>query len=351
MRYVTPRATFWKNGSLGFFPENHSKYHVAIDLHKEEGKALFRQLAARADVLIENFRAGTLDRWGIGYRDLSALNPRLVYVANSGFGQWGPFSLGRPSYDGVAQVVSGMAGITGFPGRPPLLCGIFIGDWFGGLMAATAALVALHHRRRTGEGQFIDYAQSEGLIRSLDWTWVLAGLSGESRGPAGNRDRALGASDIVRCRDGFVAIAAVTDGEFRALCRALEAPDLGRRSALRHAGGAARAGPHGGDPRPGARVGGGPDPGGRRGARREARLRRGAGRQRGRPLRRPAPPRAGGHVGVRGPDLRAHGRAGPGAQAVGDAGAHPLDRPAGRLAQRPRLPDDPRALAGGDRRR
>jgi crotonobetainyl-CoA:carnitine CoA-transferase CaiB-like acyl-CoA transferase len=225
MRYVTPRGTFWKNGSLGFFPENHSKYHVAIDLHKEEGKALFRQLAARADVLVENFRAGTLDRWGIGYRDLAALNPRLVYVANSGFGQWGPFSQGRASYDGVAQVVSGMAGITGFPGRPPLLCGIFIGDWFGGLMAATAALVALHHRRRTGEGQFIDYAQSEGLIRALDWTWVLAGLSGESRGPAGNRDRALGASDIVRCRDGFVAVAAVTDGEFRALCRALEVPD------------------------------------------------------------------------------------------------------------------------------
>lgn len=225
MRYVTPRGMFWKNASLGFFPQSHSKYHVGIDLHKEEGKALFRQLAARSDILVENFRAGTLDRWGIGYRDLSALNPRLIYVANSGFGQWGPFSVGRASYDAVAQTVSGMIGITGFPGRPPIPCGIFIGDWFGALMSATAALVALHHRERTGEGQLIDYAQSEGLIRALDWTWVYAGLTGRNREPAGNRDPALGAADIVRCRDGFVAVAAVTDEEFRGLCAALGVPE------------------------------------------------------------------------------------------------------------------------------
>jgi crotonobetainyl-CoA:carnitine CoA-transferase CaiB-like acyl-CoA transferase len=226
MRYVTPRGTFWKNASLGFFPENHSKHHVGIDLHKEEGKALFKRLAARADVMVENFRAGTLDGWGIGYRDLSAINPRLIYLANSGFGQWGPFSHGRASYDAVAQTVSGMIGITGFPGRPPITCGIFIGDWFGALMAATAALIALHHRRRTGEGQFVDYAQSEGLIRSLDWTWLHAGLTGENRQAIGNRDRALGAVDIVRCRDGFVAVAAVTDVEFRGLCQAMDTPAL-----------------------------------------------------------------------------------------------------------------------------
>ncbi len=226
MRYVTPRARFWKNASLGFFPESHSKYHVGIDLHKEEGKALFKQLAARADIFVENFRAGTLDRWGIGYRQLREVNSRLIYVANSGFGQWGPFSLGRASYDAVAQTVSGMIGITGFPGRPPITCGIFIGDWFGALMSATAALVALHHRRRTGEGQLIDYAQSEGLIRSLDWTWVLHGLTGENRGPAGNRDRAIVPADFFRCTDGMVAIVAGADEEFRGLARAMGAPEL-----------------------------------------------------------------------------------------------------------------------------
>lgn len=228
MRYVTPGATFWKNAALGFFPENHSKYHVGIDLHTEEGKELFRRLAERSDVLVENFRAGTLDRWGIGYRQLHELHPRLVYVAASGFGQWGPFSLGRPSYDGVAQTVSGMVGITGFPGRPPILCGIYIGDWFGGLLAATAALVALYHRNRTGEGQFIDYAQSEGLIRSLDWTWLRHHLTGQDRSPAGNRDEALVPADIVRCRDGFVALAAPRDQEFRGLSAAMGEPELAR---------------------------------------------------------------------------------------------------------------------------
>ncbi len=226
MRYVTPEATFWKNASLGFFPENHSKRHIGIDLHTEDGKALFTQLAARSDILVENLRAGTLDRWGIGYRQLGKVNARLIYVADSGFGQWGPFSVGRASYDAVAQTVSGMIGITGFPGRPPILCGIFVGDWFGGLMAATAALVALHHRNRTGEGQFIDLAQSEGLIRCLDWTWARWGLTGEDRGPAGNRDEALVPAGLFPCRDGFVGIAAPRDEEFRGLCAAMGDPDL-----------------------------------------------------------------------------------------------------------------------------
>ena len=228
MRYVTPEATFWKNASLGFFPENHGKYHVGIDLHTAEGKELFKQLASRSDIVVENFRAGTLDRWEIGYRQLREVNPRLIYVADSGFGQWGPFSQGRASYDAVAQTVSGMGGITGFPGRPPILSGIFIGDWFGGIMAATAALVALHHRNKTGEGQFIDYAQSEGLIRSLDWTWVRHGLAGSDRGPVGNKDEALVPAEIFPCRDGFVAIAAPRDREFHGLCQAMGARALSR---------------------------------------------------------------------------------------------------------------------------
>jgi crotonobetainyl-CoA:carnitine CoA-transferase CaiB-like acyl-CoA transferase len=226
MRYVTPEATYWKNASLGFFPENHSKYHIGIDLHSGEGKSLFKQIAAKSDVMVENFRAGTLDKWGIGYRQMREVNPRLIYVADSGFGQWGPFSVGRASYDAVAQTVSGMIGITGFPGRPPILCGIFIGDWFGGLMAATAALVALHYRNRTGEGQFIDFAQSEGLIRTLDWTWVRLGLTGRDRGPVGNRDEAMVPADIFPCRDGYVALAAARDSEFRGLCRAMGEPGL-----------------------------------------------------------------------------------------------------------------------------
>src|SRR3989304_1841452 len=226
MRYVTPEATYWKNASLGFYPENHSKRHIGIDLHAEDGKALFRQLASRSDILVENFRAGTLDTWGIGYRQMHEGNPRLIYVADSGFGQWGPFSQGRASYDAVAQTVSGTIAITGFTGRPPILCGIFIGDWFGGLMAATAALVALHHRDRTGEGQLIDFAQSEGLIRTLDWTWVRLGLTGRDRGPAGNRDEALGPPGSFPGPGGAGGAGAARDAEFAGLCQARGEPAL-----------------------------------------------------------------------------------------------------------------------------
>ncbi len=227
LRSITPQARFWKNAALAWLNEARNKYHVAFDVRKPEGQALFKALAAKSDVVVENFKAGTMEaKWGIGYRQLRELNPRLIYVANTGFGQWGPFSEGRASYDAIAQSVSGMAVITGFPERNPLKSGAWIGDYFGALMAAVAVLVALHWRDRTGEGQFVDLAQSEALIRALDWTWVHHGLTGESRGRYGNRDVAICPSDIFRCRDGFAAIAAPSDAAFRGLCRAMGRPEL-----------------------------------------------------------------------------------------------------------------------------
>jgi len=227
MRYVTPEGFFWQNAGLGFLPENHNKLHVAIDVHKPEGVDLFRQLVARSDVVVENLRAGTMeDKFGIGYRQLRDVNPSLIYAACSGFGQWGPFAQGRASYDAVAQAASGLGYLTGFPGRPPLKINNYIGDWFGAAMASTSILIALYHRRRTGEGQFIDYAQSEGLLRSLDWTWVYTDLTGEDRKKSGNRDLAICPSDVFRCRDAHVAIAAGRDEEFRALCEAMGLPEL-----------------------------------------------------------------------------------------------------------------------------
>lgn len=225
-RYVAYQGYYWKNISAAFLAQNRNKYHIAIDLHKPEGKALFRQLIAKADIFLENLRAGTLDRWGLGYRQLSKLNPRLIYCANNGFGQWGPFSMGRASYDILAQAVSGIASITGFPGSRPQKIGFWIGDFGGALMAATAILVALHWRERTGRGQYIEFSQAEGLIRAMDWTWLYQYLQGMERKQYGNRDVALGIADIIRCRDGFAAIAAVTDEEFQGLCRAMGRPEL-----------------------------------------------------------------------------------------------------------------------------
>ncbi|MCI0408610.1 MAG: CoA transferase, partial [Acidobacteria bacterium] len=217
---------FWKNVSPAFFAQNHSKYHVAIDLHKREGQELIRQLAARSDILVENYRGGTLERrWGIGYRQLREINPRLIYVANTGFGQWGMFSK-RASYDGLAQAVSGFSAISGFPGRPPLKIGVYIGDYFGACLSALGVLAALHYRDRTGAGQFVEVGQCEALLRAMDWTWIYAGLTGRSRPRGGNSDLSATPSGIYACRDGHVAVAAGSDEGFRGLCRAMGRDDL-----------------------------------------------------------------------------------------------------------------------------
>jgi len=226
MRYITP-GQFWKEASLGFQPVNHNKFHIGLDVHHPDGQAVFKQLVARADVVIENLRAGAMERkFGLGYRQLREVNPSLIYLASTGFGQWGPFASGRSSYDALAQAASGFAAISHFPGRPPLKTNTFIGDWTGACLSATAVLIALYHRRRTGRGQFIDFAQSEGLIRLLDWTWVFIGLTGRDRATVGNRDIAMSPAAIFLSRDASVAIAAPLDLEFRALCLAMGQPDL-----------------------------------------------------------------------------------------------------------------------------
>ncbi len=226
-RILGHAGCFWKNVSVAFFPQNHGKYHIGVDMHHAEGQALIRKLAARADVVVENFKPGTTEaKWGLGYRQLRESNPRLVYVANTGFGQWGPFAEGRASYDGLAQAVSGLTAISGFEGALPIKSGNYLGDWFGACLAALGVLAALRWRDRTGEGQFVEMAQCEGLVRALDWTWLYAGLTGRDRPKTGNRDPVHVPSGLYRCRDGYVAIVAGTDGELRGLAAALGRPEL-----------------------------------------------------------------------------------------------------------------------------
>jgi crotonobetainyl-CoA:carnitine CoA-transferase CaiB-like acyl-CoA transferase len=215
----------WNMSLIGLC-EPKNKYFVGLDVRKPKGAELFKRLVARADILVENFRAGTLDRWGIGYRQLSQVNPRLIYSAHNGFGQWGAYGEGRPSYDAIAQGESGMAAISGFPTRPPLKSGGYVGDYLGAIAGAATILAALHHRERTGQGQFIEIAQVEGLIRALDWTWVYHGLTGKHRGRYGNADPAIVPSDIVEAADGFIAISAPTDEAFRGLAEAMGHPEL-----------------------------------------------------------------------------------------------------------------------------
>ncbi len=226
-RILGGSSFFWKNVSVAFFPQNHSKYHLGLDMHKPEGQDLVRKLAARSDILIENYKAGTLEeKFGLGYRQLREVNPRLIYVANTGFGQWGPFARGRASYDGLAQAVSGLTAITGEEGELPTKIGNYIGDWFGACMSALGALAALRWRDRTGEGQFVEMAQCEGLLRAMDWTWLYAGLTGKDRAKTGNRDPVFAPSGVYRCVDGWIALVTGTDAEFQGLCRLLGCPEL-----------------------------------------------------------------------------------------------------------------------------
>jgi|YelNatPaOPRAMG01_1025707.scaffolds.fasta_scaffold09230_2 crotonobetainyl-CoA:carnitine CoA-transferase CaiB-like acyl-CoA transferase len=227
MRYTAPLGRFWKDVAVSFFPMNRNKYFVGLDIRKPEGKELFYKLVARSDVVVENFKAGTMDRWGTGYRQLREINPAIIYVANSGFGQWGP-NVERPSYDATAQAEAGLAAITGFPSRPPLKVPIYIGDTLGALHAAIGVLVALYRRHLTGKGEFIDVSQGESLLRTMDWTFLFQFLIGSPDGRPrwGNYDPAICPAGIFRCRDGYIGVAAQDDEQFKNLCTALKVPEL-----------------------------------------------------------------------------------------------------------------------------
>jgi succinyl-CoA---D-citramalate CoA-transferase len=225
MRSLTPFAKFYNEAALGWLKEARNKYHLGIDVHHEEGKELFRDLVKRSDVVVENVRAGTMDRWRLGYRQLKEINPKIIYIALNGFGQWGHY-VERPSYDAIAQAESGMASITGFPDKLPLKSGVWLADYFGALMGVVGVMAALAHRDRTGEGQFIEMSQAENMIRAMDWTWMYQHQTGKGRERYGNRDVSICPSDIFACTDNMMGIAAVTEEQFHGLCTAMGKPLL-----------------------------------------------------------------------------------------------------------------------------
>ena len=230
MRYVTPFAYFYKNMSPGLQEQNHNKYWVGMDLRHPKAKELFLSLVEKCDVMVENLTPGRMAQWGLSYKDLKEINPGLIYLSLSGFGHWGPWA-GRTSYDAIAQSQGGLSSITGYEERGPIKSGVWIADWIGGLMGAIAILAALNYRERTGEGQFIDYLQAENVIRFLDWTWLYVFKTGKDRKRAGNRDLAICPSDMFKCLDGWIAIAAFSEEEFYGLCKAMGRLDLYERYA------------------------------------------------------------------------------------------------------------------------
>ncbi len=207
---------------------NRNKRGITLDLRKPPGMALFERLLPGRDVLVENFRPGTLDRWGLPMPRIRALAPRTVVLRVTGFGQTGPYR-DRPGFARVFEAMSGFLGLTGEPGRPPLHAGFPIADAVGGLFGAMGILAALRHRDAHPDepAQEIDLSMLEAMWRVLDFLPVEYDQLGVVRERSGNNSQYAGPSNVYRTRDGrWVTIPASTQAVFERLCAALDLPAL-----------------------------------------------------------------------------------------------------------------------------
>ncbi len=210
-----------------FLAQNAGKKSVELNLKDTGDRAAFEDLVQDADVLVENFRAGVMDRLGYGWPSLKGMNPRLVYCAISGFGQSGPMRH-IPAYDQIIQGLSGMMSITGTPSTAPLRVGFPVCDTVGGLMAALAIAAALAGRSATGEGSFLDVSMLEAAISAMGWPvsgYLVAGVDPE---PMGDQNATAAPSGTFQALDGPLNIAANRQEQFETLCRVIDRPELAR---------------------------------------------------------------------------------------------------------------------------
>jgi crotonobetainyl-CoA:carnitine CoA-transferase CaiB-like acyl-CoA transferase len=204
---------------------NRNKESVAVDFKTEAGRRIIHELAARADVLVENFRPGTLDPIGLGYAAVAARHPRLVYVSVSGFGQNGP-RRDEPGYDAVAQAEGGLMSITGTGDGPAVRVGIAIADIASGMFAFQGLLLALIARARTGRGQLVDVSLLDSVTALLTYQSSRYFATGEAPPRSGNRHLTIAPYDTFDARDGVLVLAVGNDRQWQTLCRVLELASL-----------------------------------------------------------------------------------------------------------------------------
>lgn len=207
--------------------EGRNKKSVTLDLRVPEGQRILRDLAAKADVLIENFRPGTLDKWGIGFEALSKINPRLVMLSISGYGQTGPYAA-RAAYDRIGLAFSGLLSITGEADRPPLRPGTAMADYQSAIMGAFSVMMSLYHRdAKGGTGQQIDVSLYESIFRFTDVLITAYDKLGVSRQRGGNLHFAAAPGDHFETSDGrYLALTVSSNGVFQRLCKAMGKPGL-----------------------------------------------------------------------------------------------------------------------------
>ena len=215
-----------EGNSLWWYAQARNKKSVAINLRTPEGQAIVRALAAHADIVIENFRPGTLEKWGIGYEALSRDNPGLVMVRLSGFGQTGPYK-DKPGFGAIGESMGGMRYVTGYPDRAPVRVGISIGDSLAAMFGVIGALMAIHHRQSSGRGQVIDVALYEAVFAMMESTLPEYGMTGFVRERSGAALPGIVPSNTYPCKDGmYVVIGANADSIFKRMMRAIGRPDL-----------------------------------------------------------------------------------------------------------------------------
>jgi crotonobetainyl-CoA:carnitine CoA-transferase CaiB-like acyl-CoA transferase len=218
--------------SAYFLSANRNKRSLTLDIAQPEGADLARRLIRRSDVLVENFKTGGLKKYGLAYDDLADDNPGLIYCSITGFGQTGPFAQ-RPGYDFLIQGMGGIMSVTGAPDGEPMKVGVAIADLMTGMYASSAILAALHHRDKTGRGQYIDLALLDTQVAWLANQGLNYLTSGAAPRRLGNEHPNIVPYKVLPCADGYFILAVGNDRQFRSFCAFAGAPALGEDERFR----------------------------------------------------------------------------------------------------------------------
>lgn len=214
------------NGESAYYMNlNRNKLGITLDLKSERGKEIFRKLVANADILIENYRPGVMDKLGLGYEELQKINPGLIYGCISGFGHYGPYSK-RAGYDIIGQAMSGLMSTTGWPGGEPTRTGTAIADVMAGLSCCVGILAAYINKLKTGEGEKVDVALVDSMVSSLEIINIIYLCTGQVPQRIGNRYEAIYPYDSFKAADGSLVIGAGNDKLFGLLCQLMHKPEL-----------------------------------------------------------------------------------------------------------------------------
>ena len=211
---------FVKDQSAYFMSLNRGKESIALNLKNEDDKAIFEKILSKADILVENFKPGTLEKWGYGWKDVCQKYPKLIYASASGFGQTGPLK-NLPAYDMVVQGMGGLMSVTGQPNSEPTRVGTSIGDITAGLFTAIGINAALYDREKTGKGMFIDVSMLDSQIAILENAIARYLSKNEIPGPMGSRHPSIAPFEAFKTKDSYIIIAAGNDKLFENLCKYL----------------------------------------------------------------------------------------------------------------------------------